>query len=349
MHHLLYLLVLSAFVGVLGEHENFCKPLEDYGPRSDTTESRHVCKTEMKKNCQQISESGCLEVTELRCEVMLTTNCTMDWTNKDKIESVMSVKERSLKNCTKEMQREFHNKTVYDCKNVTKVHCTTLWTIDDNGEKVWAGNEDDCRDVTWEECFPVSKQVPMLVAHMNCVDVPVSYFDYENVTTQAMADSLDCQISKVPICEPLTTTKCDEVTYTKCQEVPETVCTTVDIPVPSQPILHKQWCLFDQEDDIDFDKQVRKITQEANLKEAEAEALLKEAEAAYLAETLALQETERSRPGFGNLQSILGGLDPIFEDFTDSNTGSEVVKRAEKQRKPRVGRRTFKKVQPRRY
>ena len=29
---------------------------------------------------------------------------------------------------------------------------------------------------------------------MNCVDVPVSYFDYENVTTQAMADSLDCQV-----------------------------------------------------------------------------------------------------------------------------------------------------------
>ena len=34
----------------------------------------------------------------------------------------------------------------------------------------------------------------------------------------------------------------------------------VEIPVPSQAKLHKQWCLFDQrEGDIDFDREVRKI------------------------------------------------------------------------------------------
>ena len=71
---------------------------------------------------------------------------------------------------------EYHNKTIYDCKNVTKRHCTTLWTVNEVGEKVnlelmflystslvnvqvWAGNEDDCRDVTWEECNPIEKKV----------------------------------------------------------------------------------------------------------------------------------------------------------------------------------------------
>ena len=33
----------------------------------------------------------------------------------------------------------------------------------------------------------------------------------------------------------------------------------VTIPVPSQPKLHKKWCLFDQSDNIDFDREVRKI------------------------------------------------------------------------------------------
>ena len=33
----------------------------------------------------------------------------------------------------------------------------------------------------------------------------------------------------------------------------------VEIPVPSQPKLHKQWCLFDQAENIDFDTEVRKI------------------------------------------------------------------------------------------
>ena len=33
----------------------------------------------------------------------------------------------------------------------------------------------------------------------------------------------------------------------------------VEIPVPSQPKLHKQWCLFDQAEYIDFDIEVKKI------------------------------------------------------------------------------------------
>ena len=32
----------------------------------------------------------------------------------------------------------------------------------------------------------------------------------------------------------------------KCLKVPKTVCSLVEIPVPSQAKLHKQWCLFDQ-------------------------------------------------------------------------------------------------------
>ena len=39
-----------------------------------------------------------------------------------------------------------------------------------------------------------------------------------------------------------------------------TNCSIVSIPVPSQEKLHKQWCLFDQTENIDFDQEVRKIT-----------------------------------------------------------------------------------------
>ena len=91
----------------------------------------------------------------------------------------IQVKTKELKNCTKEMVIEYHNKTIYDCKNVTKRHCTTLWTANDAGEKVssdntkdhpfllcdflqvWSGNEDDCKDVTWEECNPLEKKVTL--------------------------------------------------------------------------------------------------------------------------------------------------------------------------------------------
>jgi hypothetical protein len=56
-------------------------------------------------------------------------------------------------------------------------------------------------------------------------------------------------------------------------QVPETVCSVVEIPVPSQAKLHKQWCLFDQrEGDIDFDKEVRKITGDLEEEEKESQA-----------------------------------------------------------------------------
>ena len=143
----------------------------------------------------------------------------MNWTMKDNVESVMRVSTVELKNCTKDMVVEYHNKTIYDCRNVTKRHCTTLWTVNERGEKIWAGNEDDCRDVTWEECSPVIKTVPMAVAQMVCDSVPVNYFDYENTTNPRMADSLDCTVDKRVVCSPVTSSKCAEITYTKCEEV----------------------------------------------------------------------------------------------------------------------------------
>ena len=138
---------------------------------------------------------------------------------KNGVESMMVTKSKDIKKCKEDRVVEYHDKTIYECENVTKQHCTTLWTINDEGEKVWAGTEDDCRDVTWEECNPVEKKVPMSVAKMDCLDEPVTYFDYENTTMERMADRMDCTVDKRPVCEPVTTKKCAETTYTRCEEV----------------------------------------------------------------------------------------------------------------------------------
>ena len=47
----------------------------------------------------------------------------------------------------------------------------------------------------------------------------MSYFDYENTTSQQMADTMDCVVEKRPVCQPVTSKKCGETTYTRCQEV----------------------------------------------------------------------------------------------------------------------------------
>merc|ERR1711997_432937 len=138
---------------------------------------------------------------------------------KNGVESMMVTKSKDIKKCKEDRVVEYHDKTIYECENVTKQHCTTLWTINDEGEKVWAGTEDDCRDVTWEECNPVVKTVPMSVAQMICDSVPVNYFDYENTTSPRMADTLDCTVDKRVVCSPVTSSKCADITYTKCEEV----------------------------------------------------------------------------------------------------------------------------------
>ena len=69
-------------------------------------------------------------------QLELITNCTMDWTMKESVDTAMRIETKALKNCTKEMVVEYHNKTIYDCQNVTKRHCTTLWTINEQGQKV---------------------------------------------------------------------------------------------------------------------------------------------------------------------------------------------------------------------
>ena len=87
-------------------------------------------------------------------------------------------------------------------------------------------------------------------------------------------------------------------------QVPVTECSIIPIPVPSQEKLHKQWCLFDQIDHIDFDEEVRKITGDDPA------------------------EYEQSQPRDLEILSDLTpsetsnfvqrrGLEPLFDDFSD--------------------------------
>ena len=189
----------------------------------------------------------------------LVPSCKLTPGSLEAIRSTVNLSEVMLHTCSKEEARELHTMTVYECENVTKTHCTTLWDIDENGEKVWAGNDGDCKDVTWEECHPVPKEVPVLVPYMNCTEYPVNFVDVVNATTELPTSKFDCEVRPIQECKSKTSTKCGSVTYQKCSEVPELVCDPVTIIVPKQEQLHKKWCQFDQAENIDFNLEVKKI------------------------------------------------------------------------------------------
>ena len=148
----------------------------------------------------------------------LFTKCSMNWTRQEVPESRPTTLFKTLPTCVKQLKKEEHNKTHYECRNVTRQHCTSLWKVV-KGEKVWAGNEDDCRDVTWEECKPVPIKVEWEVPFMNCTDQEYPYMSFENTTIEVMADTMDCRVEKRVVCTPKSGSKCANITFSTCTEV----------------------------------------------------------------------------------------------------------------------------------
>ena len=125
--------------------------------------------------------------------------------------------QKDLKNCTKTMMPKVHTKDVYECKDVTKQHCTTVWEII-KGKKVWTGNN-DCKDVTWEECKAVKKDVTFLVPVMKCESESHDYMDYEQQARPDQARATECEVKAEQVCQPVTTEKCADIEYKVCTEV----------------------------------------------------------------------------------------------------------------------------------
>ena len=214
------LLLLAGLDSVLARQENFCRPLLDWTARYDRLENLTVCRTKLEKKCQEVtSRTMCLTTTEIKCKVELFPNCTMDWRMEDGLDFKMIMKNKTLKECEKKMIPEQHRKTMYECKNVTKQQCTTIWKVNAGGQKIWAGNADDCRNVTWEECHPIIKNVTMMVPRMMCKDVDYMYPGFINTTSTVMVDTMACKGEKRAVCHPVERRKCSTVKFTKCTQV----------------------------------------------------------------------------------------------------------------------------------
>merc|ERR1711936_1473967 len=220
---LVSLLALAVTDRVTGnkDHDSFCRDLTDYGDLTYINETINVCTSELKKTCVDKTEEMCMDVTHMDCDVELFTDCAMDWTTHDVVESKPTTLTKHLPTCTKHTRPEEHEKVHYDCK-----------------------------DVTWEECEPIPVTVEWEVPYMECITTPHSYLSYENVTRPVMADTMECRVEKRVVCKPRKENKCASITYTTCSEVPKVDCKPKEVPCPSKEKIHKQWCLYDQDNDI---------------------------------------------------------------------------------------------------
>ena len=256
----LLVLVLSLLYGsAFGNKKNYCKPLVDFTPRYDTNVTRTICYNVVRSIVEEKTEAACLDVVNMECDVIVVPECTTAVTNNMTMMDIPAINTVELNECTKNTVMKKHVKEVFECSNVTKNHCTTLWELDDEGMKVWAGNEGECKEVTWEECKPVEKIVDFPEPHMECKPVPTPYNDVDVMLGDADLVQSDCVAKPQQVCKPVNTNKCGLATYTTVKQVIDKVCKDITILVPQQDEIHKQWCLFNQVDDIDFDAEVKNI------------------------------------------------------------------------------------------
>ena len=128
------------------------------------------------------------------------------------------------------------------CVNVTKQQCDSKWAINDQGEKVWVANE-NCRDVTWENCRLEDREVVENVPIKKCFDGEDETFLYPVVKEETLTSyKRECVVGGGAVCETQEVTECVDVSWIDCTEKVKTDCKPVTIHTPWQEYEHLLRC-----------------------------------------------------------------------------------------------------------
>jgi len=277
-----------------GQH---CVDVSTYKPVEFNDVTVKVCDSTIAKQCETKIDQTCLEVTEMNCDVQAYTDCKMTM-EEVPFKSYDMVKGTYItKKCTESSEVIQHTKSAPECKDVTRQNCITKWEIDEEGNKVWAGNE-DCEDVTWQECKLVERKVDFTVPKVECVDDgnPIPYMRFVNTTKAQMLNKMTCEVKSAQSCKPVVSTKCATVEYQECAEAPVEECTQREVSEPTQMKIHQEKCILTDGSVPRSDKVVDDEEEEAST-EADSEAQTT-TEADPVAQTTARPEENELAAGF---------------------------------------------------
>merc|ERR1739848_412985 len=166
-------------------------------------------------------ETVCETVTTLKCDIKGYTECKME---------MVPVQYKGFK-----MTNE---------KFIAQT-CVTKWVVKPSGQKVWDGNE-DCEEVTWEECKLVPYFVEFDVPQITCTpDKEIPWMDcVDDIKTQ-MTSKMTCEPKSTVSCSPQTTEMCVTVGWEEIRQEPKPECNTdKKFYKPRQEVSHKKKCLL---------------------------------------------------------------------------------------------------------
>merc|ERR1712129_490706 len=207
-------------------HDDNCVDNSRHGELQYNTSTMDVCTHKVERICTKKTEQVCIPVPKISCEVVAYADCnnrpTISTQRCDTTEKDTFVP----KHCSQdgvEVLEEVKQMPV--CTTVTKQQCDSKWVINDQGEKVWDGNE-NCRDVSWEDCTLVDKVIT------------------EEVTTY----SRTCQPTGNPVCAQTSVTQCTNVEWEECREEVRETCNPITFNIPFQTFHHTLRCSISNDD-----------------------------------------------------------------------------------------------------
>jgi hypothetical protein len=252
------LLLVAAFGGLTGAlpgghhkgqegHDKNCVDISRYSEILYNTSTVDICSYSVERRCNKVTKPACTTVPVTTCVVKAYPDCTnlpsTQIYHNDRLEQ-RSYTSKLCQPAGVKVLKETKQRPV--CQNVTQQQCDSKWVINDQGEKVWDGNE-NCQDVTWEECVLQDYLLPLEVPVWSCADDRVvSYPEAVFTTTEVTSYTTSCRVVANPVCTTLSKEECVKLEYEECEDLVEPRCQAkVAIQVPYQTFDHRLKCLFD--------------------------------------------------------------------------------------------------------
>lgn len=200
--------------------------------------------TEFPKIPVPKKDEVCVDAHSVKCKIVAYLNCTMTAVETDYNVTMMMDHPFVPKNCVDVEVIHWHKKKVPVCRPVTKKQCVTNWEIDHDGKKVWSGNE-DCKDVTWNECTLIPKDFRYNTTVSNCTDgPPIKWWDCEKMPKKTTTYNMTCQPLAALKCENVTEKLCKDIEWEDSYQIADEMCEPKMVHIPHQDRKHKKQCIL---------------------------------------------------------------------------------------------------------
>ena len=226
-------------------HEENCVDISRYSDILYEESTHDVCTYRVASVCSKSTSSACVSIPIEKCTVVGYANCqaeTFTELLRDDMGETQSFIPKKCHQSGEETLVEYHKTPV--CEPVTKEQCDSKWVVNEFGEKVWAGNE-NCQQVTWEDCKLVDVQTPISVPQYTCTDLPaVTYTLPSYAEVEVTGYRTECVPAANAACQTNYVQECTDLEYEECQDIIEPLCfNQMMVQIPYQTYDHRLKCI----------------------------------------------------------------------------------------------------------